>query len=494
MDNIFVEFLTVGILMAIQALFIARILDTRKPALFIISYAIAAAVTHIIVAILWLESQVLLKIAVVFIVKLLILFIFQRKKSPIVVFIALIVCVIEISTELIILAVISVFYSPQDLARLADTSMRIYFRVVSSPVIIGMFIVNHLIWSKVSSKKSDDGFNTFLVFLVVQSMLLGLSVMVILSVDSTSDFTRLLLVINTALCVVADIYISRTIKKLKHMHVLEMEHVQFNSIVNAQHLYYNNLVSHMQQTNKIRHDFENQLQTVYTLFEKGDKADAHKHLSELTLLVDDSATHSYCANSIIDAIVSEKAISCEENSIRLATDLNVGNELGIDGLSLCSIFTNILDNAIEATLMVDESRREISLSAYEKAGWVVISGTNTAMQYERKKQSERIKWSEHYETFLPKNGLGLSIIEEIAERYDGKVEITSGSGSGNEGKGENTSGSVYGRITNASLNEKNAIENGVVNDCGGFTIRIWLSCSNNATGTSVSFGRKASQC
>ena len=80
MDHMFAEFLTVGVLMAVQALFIMKILDIRKSVLFISSYAAAAAVTHIIVAILWLDSQVFLKIAAVFIVKLLVPFIFQRKK------------------------------------------------------------------------------------------------------------------------------------------------------------------------------------------------------------------------------------------------------------------------------------------------------------------------------------------------------------------------------------------------------------------------------
>ena len=72
---------------------------------------------------------------------------------------------------------------------------------------------------------------------------------------------------------------------------------------------------------------------------------------------------SFCANAIVNVVLREKFAMCRENNISYTYKVQVSQEVGIADYHLCSVFANLLDNAIEASLAIPERERKISIQA-----------------------------------------------------------------------------------------------------------------------------------
>ena len=66
-------------------------------------------------------------------------------------------------------------------------------------------------------------------------------------------------------------------------------------------------------------------------------------------------------NDILDIILKEKSNVCIDNNINFFADINFEKCNFIQMIDVCSIFLNILDNAIEACLKIKDNERKISI-------------------------------------------------------------------------------------------------------------------------------------
>lgn len=119
----------------------------------------------------------------------------------------------------------------------------------------------------------------------------------------------------------------------------------------------------------------------------------------------------FCKNRVVDALLSAKNLQCMEKNIRLETDLNIDNEAGIENVDLCIIIANLLDNAIRACEKNQE--RSIRLAIRKNGKYLIIRQENSYNGDMENRKNGVI--SEH--------GLGLGIIERIAEKHEGWIEI-----------------------------------------------------------------------
>lgn len=119
---------------------------------------------------------------------------------------------------------------------------------------------------------------------------------------------------------------------------------------------------------------------------------------------------NYCGNSIVNAVLEEKEAECNRNRITLLIDVRMGEIPNIAKSHLCSIFTNLLDNAIAAVLETCESKREIWISAGLKAEYLIVKAANrSTISYAERKPAAN-------------HGMGKQILADIAETYEGYYE------------------------------------------------------------------------
>lgn len=79
-------------------------------------------------------------------------------------------------------------------------------------------------------------------------------------------------------------------------------------------------------------------------------------LDEITDDLKNLKTKKYCANTIVNVILNQTARRCNEAGITFSANVNLPMEIGINDIHLCSIFNNLVNNAVKANEYVSQDR------------------------------------------------------------------------------------------------------------------------------------------
>ncbi len=136
-------------------------------------------------------------------------------------------------------------------------------------------------------------------------------------------------------------------------------------------------------------------------------------------------------NKVLDVILTTKNLQCKKNNITLNTMIDGDALSDIYVKDICSLFGNMLDNAIEAAQLVElPDRRLITLAVRRKNQFIIVDCENYSenANVNLKKQRSGF-WNKNN---LPKttkrdnvhHGFGLKSIEQVAEKYGGVMNCS----------------------------------------------------------------------
>ena len=172
-------------------------------------------------------------------------------------------------------------------------------------------------------------------------------------------------------------------------------------------MHYREIENKREEIAKIRHDINNQILAARHLMMEGDMDRSEHMLDQLLEQVSATKEYPYCAVPIINAILNEKSRLCEQYQIEFITSLSFPSDLHADDVMLCSLFSNLLDNAIHAVEDMDPGKRWIRISAVTEGGFLIIKTKNPSEPPQAVKRGR---------------GKGTVILREIAEMYGGTYQ------------------------------------------------------------------------
>ena len=85
-----------------------------------------------------------------------------------------------------------------------------------------------------------------------------------------------------------------------------------------------------------------------TLLEQKDYDRLADQLRDLSDSLTTTETVHFCANPVVNAVLANKAALCRRENITLEASLDVPEATGLSDGELCSVFANLLDNAIKS--------------------------------------------------------------------------------------------------------------------------------------------------
>lgn len=166
-----------------------------------------------------------------------------------------------------------------------------------------------------------------------------------------------------------------------------------------------------------RHDYHNHIQTMkaYRSLDENEKIDAYLNSLDKDLTSVDTLIKS--GNVMVDAILNSKLSLAKNRKISINAKAVVPKSITIPEIDLCVIIGNLLDNAIEACLLIDdEAKRFIRVYVDLKRENLYISITNVSGSKIQKQNGRYIsgKGANH--------GLGLMRVDKIVEKYAGYIK------------------------------------------------------------------------
>jgi signal transduction histidine kinase len=268
------------------------------------------------------------------------------------------------------------------------------------------FVVDRL-WSIFVDKTDDAALWYFMLFPLSQGLLIYWSgSLVIMKGGETRDFVFTSLL--ALLCVAADFVMFQAMGQVQKKAAAEQRADFMAEQLRSQSARDALLVRDAEQASKLRHDMRNQIQVIYGLLERGEGNLAREQLKGLAELQPER--EQLCENKIADTILAQKRELCEQAGIDAEFSCSVPADLPVDGVTLCSLFSNLLDNAITACSR--EKASWLRLKAGVQREYFIVRCENILPPPDEKKPR----------TSLSRHGWGLDIVREIAERFGGRVE------------------------------------------------------------------------
>ena len=120
----------------------------------------------------------------------------------------------------------------------------------------------------------------------------------------------------------------------------------------------------------LRHDMKNHITVMNGLYQSGKTEEFGSYLKELSDSFTQAQLVNITGNEIADAVISEKSALAGKNGTRLVTEGSLKG-LKVNAVTLCTVLSDLLDNAIEAA--VTDTDHIIRLSAKKSGSFYYIS-------------------------------------------------------------------------------------------------------------------------
>lgn len=225
------------------------------------------------------------------------------------------------------------------------------------------------------------------------------------------DYTGMLpTVVGCVIGFVADIMLFCFLMEQGEKEALASQLQELEKLRSAEELHYNTILNRREEFAKIRHDYNNQLTTALHLTENGDHIRARELLMQMKDGITKTQETDFCENAIVDAVMGEKATECLHSEISLDTKLELGTELAVYPVHLCSIFSNLMDNAIRATMKCPVQQRKIVVRGTTRGNYLHIKVVNPIDSSDSGRTKNR-------------KGYGHEILNDIASQYKGEFQI-----------------------------------------------------------------------
>lgn len=181
---------------------------------------------------------------------------------------------------------------------------------------------------------------------------------------------------------------------------------ELSNIRQYQQKYYDAIQHKKNESEKAKNSFYKDLETISILLEEHQYEKALLLTSNLTSHIKQFHIYPFCSNNIINAVICDKESACHKDQIPIQVNLQIGDCNSVEGLHLCSIFSNLLDNAIEACKTVSSpTERFILLTALQQGDYLHIKAKNPAKSLVTPKEG---------------HGYGQKILNDIAKKYSGE--------------------------------------------------------------------------
>jgi len=231
--------------------------------------------------------------------------------------------------------------------------------------------------------------------------------------DKINEDILLLATLGMMIAVVTDIVIFVIVNTQETIKNEEKSVALMNSLHDSEYKYYKLALEEAQKAKKVKHDVLNQLQTIYSLFLSEDakqKAAGVEMVESLKTRLENIRETVYCENHMVNIILTLKIQEARALGIDPAVSASIPEDIRIEKTDLCSIFSNILDNAIESC-SIFEGPRKMEIKAGMKLNYLVIKVTNSCNEIERESEEEAVSLKKDGEN----HGLGLKIIADIVK-------------------------------------------------------------------------------
>ncbi len=255
-----------------------------------------------------------------------------------------------------------------------------------------------------SLQNSTSKLILYVIFPLTQLILLLLTYWEVTAATTHSFPLPLFMLLLSGIFIIFLLYLFWDQQKQKRLKISYHE-LSYLRAVEEEH--YLQIKERREELEQLKAAFSKELVNILSYLSIEDITSAKYQMDALSSQLAATKEYPYCNNPVINAILTEKKKVCDEKIISLSVNISICRFDNVQNLHLCSIFSNLIDNAIHACERIkDTSERSIKISVGEFGDYLVIKVINSSLPLSSDKPV-----SEH--------GFGQKIVQDIAKQYNG---------------------------------------------------------------------------
>ena len=189
-----------------------------------------------------------------------------------------------------------------------------------------------------------------------------------------------------------------------------------NNILQMQETQFKKQQRYLEAVAKERHDFKHTVRTIKSLAAEGKTEEIESLIDRYIVDMPGLTVKTVCSNPAVNAVLNYYMEIAKMEKIPLSVDISLPKEMDISDNELCSIFGNILENAINACREIEAYKRFIRLTAAVRNDYYLfITAVNSF------NGTPEIVNGTYFSTGHKRNGLGLVSIGSIARSRGGNA-------------------------------------------------------------------------
>lgn len=197
------------------------------------------------------------------------------------------------------------------------------------------------------------------------------------------------------------------------------EKQKWNEIyLEAQEKHYEYLIRREEETKKFRHDMRNHMRAIYDLAGQEGKEELRGYVEHICGKFEMLDSFVTVGNATADAVINRFAEMFSQKNIEFIVSGHLPSDCFVDAFDLCTIFSNILENAMEASEKCAEDFRKIKLQIRYDKDMIFILTENYFME-ELQQKAGVLKTTKRDKA---DHGYGLQNVIESAKNNTGTVE------------------------------------------------------------------------
>lgn len=184
--------------------------------------------------------------------------------------------------------------------------------------------------------------------------------------------------------------------------------------------YYQSLNNQDEEQKILIHDIRRHLQSISDLNTQGEKEKIAAYIDQIIQSSELQDSVRVCDNDLLNTIIIRFKQQCKKCDTSLMTDIR---SKCIDFLSehdITTLFSNLLENAVEATKNIPNSFIELTVTPHINENLTIITMLNSCSKNPFSENNQRListkqnKWQ---------HGYGIKSIQRIAKKFDGNTQI-----------------------------------------------------------------------
>ena len=195
-----------------------------------------------------------------------------------------------------------------------------------------------------------------------------------------------------------------------------------NQFLSMQQARYDSLLTTTRQIRQARHDMRHHFHVLQGFAVQGNMEGILNYLAEVQGSIP-AGDLGLCKNAVVDSVAGYFVPLYKENGIPLSFSLDLPRDLPVLDTDLCSVLSNLLENAMEASLRTAPEKRNVRVSARLHSENMLLLSVENSYDGEVREKNGVFLSSKR-----PGEGIGLQAVQHTAEKNGGYCRFHYGDG------------------------------------------------------------------